>query len=113
MKGVNQFVERHIKLALDDAGKTPSFLSKASELPIDTLKIAQKFISGVAHSSVDRSIATGIISLANNLNMSVIAEGVETEAQMDFLRKQHDVEMQGFLFSKPVPADQMEQLLVC
>lgn len=94
-----------IQISLDDFGTGYSSLSYLRKFPLHTLKIAQVFIRDLTTSQDDASIVRAIISLAHNLNLNVVAEGVETKEQMDFLIGLGCNEMQGFLFSQPIPKD--------
>ncbi len=96
---------------MDDFGTGYSSLSYLTQLPIDVLKIDQSFVSSIETSPHDGVIASAVIGMGNNLNLCVIAEGVETWMQVEFLRKRHCDEAQGFLFSRPVPADAFAALL--
>ncbi|MEQ1530493.1 MAG: EAL domain-containing protein, partial [Methylococcales bacterium] len=101
-----------LKLAMDDFGTGFSSLSYLKDLPLDVLKIDQAFIRQLESESSSQAIVKTIIALANGLNMDIIAEGVETAAQLEFL-KQHQCEMfQGYLFSRPVPVADFKQLLL-
>ena len=97
-------------LVLDDFGSGYSSLKHLSQIPIDTLKIDQAFIN--ENKAKDFYIAKAIIDLAHNLQFSVTAEGVETDAQYSELIKYHCDDVQGFLFSKPKTADEITQLLL-
>lgn len=100
-----------VRLSLDDFGTGYSSLSYLSRFAIDTLKIDQSFIQDITVNPVNASIATATIAMAHKLGKTVIAEGVETESQMAFLRR-HDCDgMQGYLFSRPVPIEQLRTLL--
>ncbi|MBS0423722.1 MAG: EAL domain-containing protein [Proteobacteria bacterium] len=100
-----------IQLAIDDFGTGYSSLTYLKRFPIDKLKIDQSFVRGLAHDPNDREIAATIIAMARNLKLSVLAEGVESEQQLAFLR-QHDCDYyQGFLFHRPVPAIELEAWL--
>lgn len=100
-----------VKLSLDDFGTGYSSLSYLKRLPLDQLKIDQSFVRNITVESRDAILVRTIINMANNFGLNVIAEGVETEAQLAFL-KQHDcMAYQGYLFSKPVPLEEFEVLL--
>jgi len=100
-----------VRVALDDFGTGYSSLSYISKLPINALKIDRSFISGATENSHDTSIVNAIISLAQTLRLSVTAEGVETEEQARLLRLLRCDHMQGYLFSRPVASERIEELL--
>lgn len=100
-----------IKLSLDDFGTGHSSLSRLRRLPIDHLKIDRSFVSNLTTDPEDAAICLAIIGLAHNLRMTVIAEGVETEGQASYLRQHRCDEIQGYHFSRPLPAGEFEQLL--
>ncbi|WP_339080647.1 EAL domain-containing protein [Pseudomonas sp. TMP9] len=100
-----------VKLAIDDFGTGYSSLSYLKRFPVDYVKIDQTFIRDLTHGSEDAAITRAIIVMAHSLELKVVAEGVETQAQMDFLKSQRCDEIQGYLISKPVPAEQFAQLL--
>jgi diguanylate cyclase (GGDEF)-like protein/PAS domain S-box-containing protein len=97
--------------ALDDFGTGYSSLSYLSKLPLDTLKIDRSFVHGMTEKPDDTSIISTIISLAQSLRLKVVAEGVETEQQAQLLRLLRCDQVQGYLFSPPVPAEKVESLL--
>lgn len=100
-----------VVVSIDDFGTGYSSLSQLRRLPIDRIKVDRSFIQGVPKDSDDAAIVAAIIVLARKLNLNVIAEGVETEAQLDFLREQGCDQWQGYLCSKPVPVNEFEKLL--
>ena len=96
---------------MDDFGTGYSSLSYLRKFPIDTLKIDQSFVRQIRGGGDDAAIVTAVISMARSLRKQVVAEGVETQAELDFLRTQDCDDAQGYFFSRPVPAPQFEKLL--
>ncbi|GGY27454.1 bifunctional diguanylate cyclase/phosphodiesterase [Pseudoduganella albidiflava] len=118
MRDVQQAIDKmreletmSIALSIDDFGTGYSSLAALKSFPISRLKIDKSFVRDLAHSTDDQAIARAIISLSHQLQMRVIAEGVETEQQRDFLVENGCDEMQGYLFSKPVPPDDIAAML--
>jgi diguanylate cyclase (GGDEF)-like protein/PAS domain S-box-containing protein len=101
--------EMGIRISIDDFGTGYSSLSYLKRFPIDTVKIDQDFVRDLTPD--DAAIITAVISMARALNLRVIAEGVETEEQLAFLRREKCAEMQGFLYSKPMSAPEFERAL--
>lgn len=100
-----------VSISLDDFGTGYSSLSYLKRFPIDVLKIDKSFVDDVTTNSADAAIALSVISLAHNLNMRVIAEGVETREQMEFLTARGCDEMQGYYFSRPINAEGFTALM--
>ena len=103
--------ERGVKLAIDDFGTGFTSLSYVKRLPIDKLKIDMTFVKDLPNSPDDAAIAMTIVSLAQGLNLKVVGEGVQTQAQHDFLRDLGCHFAQGYLYSRPVTADRMTRFL--
>ena len=100
-----------IRIALDDFGTGFSSLNYLRRFPLDSLKIDQSFVRQISGSDKDSTLVTAIISMAQSLKLTIIAEGVETQPEQAFLRMRGCEHAQGYLFSKPVPADEFATLL--
>ncbi len=96
-------------IAVDDFGTGYSSLNYLKQFPIDVLKIDRSFVDGLPDGEQDAQIARAIIAMAHSLNMSVIAEGVETQAQLDFLRSHGCDQVQGFYLGRPMVAEEIER----
>ena len=104
--------QRGVQISIDDFGTGYSSLADLRHFPIDKLKIDIAFIRNLSNSPDDAAITLAIIRMAHSLKLEVIAEGVETTAQLAFLRRHHCDHMQGYFFSPPLAAAEMEQLLL-
>jgi EAL domain-containing protein (putative c-di-GMP-specific phosphodiesterase class I) len=99
-----------IKISIDDFGTGYSSLAYLRQLPLDELKIDRSFVNAITTNPDDAIIVRTIIAMAHSLNLSVIAEGVETEEQYNFLQSLNCDEIQGYLFSRPVPPEDFAKL---
>lgn len=100
-----------IHISIDDFGTGYSSLAHLKRFSVNTLKIDKSFVRDVSMNSTDAAIATAIIAMGNSLNLNVIAEGVETQEQYDFLKENNCSQVQGFLFSRPLPSDEFLAVL--
>ncbi|MGB3207941.1 MAG: EAL domain-containing protein [Crinalium sp.] len=101
-----------IQISIDDFGTGYSSLSYLQQFPFDTLKVDKCFVRDIANDSKNAAITTAIIQMAHGLKLKVIAEGVETQAEQYFLSQHECDAMQGYLFSRPIPAKEFEKLLI-
>lgn len=108
---LSEFKKMNVHIAIDDFGIGYSSLGYLKQFPIDTLKVDQSFIRDSLHNAENGTIVSTIIGLARDLNFLAIAEGVETEAQFEFLKEQACAGIQGYLISRPLPATEMTTLL--
>jgi len=108
---LNELQEMGITVSIDDFGTGYSSLAQLKRMPINKLKIDQSFVQNVPQNSEDVEITKAIISMAKSLNMDMIAEGIETTEQSDFINQQGCVNVQGYLYSYPVNQKQIERLL--
>ena len=109
---LKEFKRQGIRISIDDFGTGYSSLSFLKRFPIDSLKIDRSFIFNLTSSLDDSAIVTAIIAMAHSLNLNIIAEGVETESQLAFLSERGCHEMQGYLFSVPLAAGEMGNLML-
>ena len=100
-----------VSISIDDFGIEYSSLNRLKTLPVDRLKMDIQFVHGIDKSAKDQAIAMVIIGLAQNLNLKLVAEGVENNTQLDFLRSKMCDEVQGYYFFKPMPAEDIEKVL--
>ena len=100
-----------VGISIDDFGTGYSSLSYLKKFPVTTLKIDQSFVSDVVTNSADAGIVRAVVAMAHGLKLNVIAEGVETKEQFAYLRDSGCDALQGYWFSRPLPADQVDVLL--
>lgn len=100
--------ELGVKIAIDDFGTGYSSFAYLKDYPINTLKIDQSFIRNLATGGPDEAIVASIIGLAKNMQLNIVAEGVEYQTQFDFLKEMECNQVQGYMFSKPLPAHELE-----
>lgn len=108
---LTEFSDLGIHISIDDFGTGYSSLAHLKRFSVNTLKIDKSFVRDVELNTTDAAIATAIIAMGNSLNLNVIAEGVETQAQYDFLKENNCDQVQGFLFSRPLPSDEIVEIL--
>lgn len=111
IKMLRDLKEMGVQIAIDDFGTGHSALSYLKRFPLNVVKIDRSFVRDLTIDPNDAEIATTIIAMAHNLQLEVIAEGVETEAQLAFLKERQCDEFQGYLFAKPAPAETLERIL--
>jgi EAL domain-containing protein (putative c-di-GMP-specific phosphodiesterase class I) len=100
-----------VRLSIDDFGTGYSSLAYLNRFPIDVVKIDRSFIRNVPESHSDAQITSAVIALGHSLGLTVIAEGAETQAQIDFLRREGCDEVQGYFYSRPIPAADVKTFL--
>jgi EAL domain-containing protein (putative c-di-GMP-specific phosphodiesterase class I) len=110
-ENMKRFSAAGLKLAIDDFGTGYSSLGYLRQFPVDALKIDRSFVKDLSTSSDDAAICAAIIAMARELKLKVIAEGVETVEQLEFLRKHRCDQVQGYLISEPIPIAELEKLL--
>lgn len=108
---LNELKALGVSISIDDFGTEYSSLGRLKALPIDQLKIDMQFVQHISESKKDEAIVKTIIQLAKNLELNVIAEGVEKEEQYEFLKREMCDEIQGYYFYKPMPVDELETIL--
>ena len=108
---LRSFAERGVRLSLDDFGKGYSSLNYLKEFPVHAIKVDQAFVAGLPSAPKDAAIVKAMIALAHNLGLKCLAEGIETQEQLDFLKKEGCDHGQGYLYSRPVPEEVFEGML--
>ncbi len=108
---LKELKEMGLRISIDDFGTGYSSLAYLTRFPIDTLKIDQSFVRDITTDPTDAAITAAVIAMAQSLKLAVIGEGVETEAQIAYLRERGCHLVQGYFFGKPMPADQFEKML--
>ena len=111
MRPVQAVRQVGIRVAIDDFGTGYSSLGYLRKFPLDALKIDQSFVRQISTAGEDTAIVSAVIGMARSLKLRVIAEGVETIEELEFLRARHCHEAQGYYFSRPVPPEQFAKLL--
>ncbi|MGO5054085.1 sensor domain-containing phosphodiesterase [Lachnospiraceae bacterium LCP25S3_G4] len=107
---LNRLKQLGVSISIDDFGTEYSSLNRLKELPVDRIKIDMQFVQGIEVNEKDQAITKVIINLAKSLGLEVVAEGVETAPQLEFLNQRMCDEVQGFYFYKPMPAEEIEKL---
>lgn len=112
IKTLNELNALGIRIAIDDFGTGYSSLSYLKRLPVDILKIDRSFVSELPENRDGVAIVEAIVAMARSLGLHIVAEGVETEVQLEFLQARKCDEIQGYYFSRPLPVEQFEQLML-
>ena len=108
---LREFSALGIRISIDDFGTGYSSLAHIKRFAVTSLKIDKSFVKDLEMNQTDAAIATAIIAMGSSLNLQIVAEGVETEGQLKFLREKDCDEVQGYLFSEPVPAEEITRYL--
>jgi EAL domain-containing protein (putative c-di-GMP-specific phosphodiesterase class I) len=101
-----------VRIAIDDFGTGYSVLSRLQGFPVDTLKIDLSFVRAIVSETAPAPIVDAMIAMGLSLGLNIVAEGVETETQRAYLVKRHCSELQGYLISRPIPADEVVERFV-
>ena len=108
---INKIKDRGIKISIDDFGTGYSSLSYLYDYPIDSIKIDKSFVRGIQEDNQKKILSNSIINLANNLNLKIVTEGVETQQEVDFFQSKECSIFQGYFFSKPLSKEDFEQFI--
>ncbi len=108
---IEKIKDRGIKISIDDFGTGYSSLSYLYDYPIDSIKIDKSFVHGIQKDNQKKILSNSIINLANNLDLKIVTEGVETQQEVDFFQSKECLIFQGYFFSKPLSKDQFEQFI--
>lgn len=111
VKTLSKIKKMGVRISIDDFGTGYSSLSYLKRFPIDVVKIDRSFVNDITENTDDSAIAGAVVAMSHAMNMRVVAEGIETQAQLDHLASIGCDEMQGFFISKPIPADEFEAFL--
>jgi sensor c-di-GMP phosphodiesterase-like protein len=110
MQAIASMKDKGFVIALDDFGTGYSSLKYLKDFPIDILKIDKSFVKDIGLNSANEGIILAILRMAESLNIDCVAEGIETEAQVSFFKAQGCEYLQGFYYSKPIPASEVLEL---
>ena len=112
IENLEQLHSRGVTIAVDDFGTGYSSLGYLKALPLNSLKIDRVFVKDICSDDTDQNIVRTVISMAHTMGIKVVAEGVETRAQFDFLREARVDEIQGFLIGKPIAPEELTRLFL-
>ena len=112
VSNMDKLREMGVGLAIDDFGTGFSSLNYLKKLPIGKIKIDKSFVKGIVSDAGDQAIVSAVIAMGKNLKLYIVAEGVEKQEQLEFLKSKQCDAVQGFLFSEPMPAKRFNSLLL-